>query len=440
MTQEEFEAKYEDHPIAAIYPLMDAEQLQELAQDIKAHGLLESIILHEGKILDGRNRYQACEIAAVPVRFETFGGDSPTAFVISMNAKRRHLTPSQRAAAAVLAEPHFAEEAKKRQVEGGKTAGRGRPKSYICTTCGETFPVQVWHCSACGAHCDLTDKTCRDCHQGKRPKKDTPKLGEAVRQAASAFCVSHGYVSAAKKLKKEQPEIFKQVHAGRKTLQQAERESRQAERQKKRRTASQNIQVQDDRIIVGDFRQYEAKVPDGSLSLIFTDPPYDRKSAALLPDLARFAKAKLAEGGSLIVYVAHINLHAALDAFDAELRYWWTIACVHSGSNALMREYGIRVGWKPVLWYVKGLRDDKTAIVEDVMSGGMEKSDHDWQQAEAEAAYWIEKLCPPDGIVCDPFLGSGTTALAAKKLKRQWIGFEIDPETAAVANAKISQG
>jgi len=73
------------------------------------------------------------------------------------------------------------------------------------------------------------------------------------------------------------------------------------------------------------------------------------------------------------------------------------------------------------------------------MSGGMEKQDHDWQQAEAEAAYWIAQLCPPDGIVCDPFFGSGTTGRAAEKLDRQWIGFEIDPETAAMASARISR-
>jgi hypothetical protein len=102
-----------------------------------------------------------------------------------------------------------------------------------------------------------------------------------------------------------------------------------------------------------------------------------------------------------------------------------------------MKEYGIRVGWKAMLWFVKGTRDDKQNIVRDVVSGGREKSHHDWQQSQSEAEYWIENLCHPDGMVCDPFLGGGTTAAAAKKLNRKWIGFEVDPGQAAIAMQRI---
>jgi len=77
-------------------------------------------------------------------------------------------------------------------------------------------------------------------------------------------------------------------------------------------------------------------------------------------------------------------------------------------------------------------------MVSDVMSGGQEKDFHEWQQAESEAIYWIDKLCPKDGLVCDPFLGSGTTAAAAEALKRKWIGFEIDKDTAAIANKRLN--
>ena len=103
-----------------------------------------------------------------------------------------------------------------------------------------------------------------------------------------------------------------------------------------------------------------------------------------------------------------------------------------------MREYGVNAGWKAVLWFVKGTRDDNSVFVSDVMSGGREKGQHDWQQAESEAAYWIEKLCPKDGLVVDCFLGSGTTGLAAKKLGRKWIGFEIDKDTAAIAAQRVA--
>ncbi len=53
-------------------------------------------------------------------------------------------------------------------------------------------------------------------------------------------------------------------------------------------------------------------------------------------------------------------------------------------------------------------------------------------------AYLIELGCPPKGIVVDPFLGSGTTCIAANRLRRKWIGIEINPEYAEIAEARIN--
>ena len=74
--------------------LPDAE-LDQLATDIKANGQRNPIIILAGEILDGRNRYRACEIAGViPITVE-FTGDNPLAFVWGNNVYRRHLTASQ---------------------------------------------------------------------------------------------------------------------------------------------------------------------------------------------------------------------------------------------------------------------------------------------------------------------------------------------------------
>lgn len=87
----------ESHQFADIFPMIEGEQLNQLKEDIKEHGCLEPIVLFEGKILDGRNRYKACYELGIKPKEEQYTGTKPLEYVISLNLKRRHLNESQRA-------------------------------------------------------------------------------------------------------------------------------------------------------------------------------------------------------------------------------------------------------------------------------------------------------------------------------------------------------
>lgn len=104
------------HPDADLVPLLEGAELAALAADIKEHGLRLPIVTHLGRVLDGRNRLAACELAGVPPRFEVWAGTgSPTAWVLSVNLHRRHLDASQRAMVGGRARDQFETETRARE-------------------------------------------------------------------------------------------------------------------------------------------------------------------------------------------------------------------------------------------------------------------------------------------------------------------------------------
>ena len=98
------------------------------------------------------------------------------------------------------------------------------------------------------------------------------------------------------------------------------------------------------------------EIPDNSVDLIITDPPYPKEHLPIFGSLARFAVRKLKPGGSLVFYYNRYyepEIHRLLGDVP-ELTYWWTF-CVRHGSirGSRIHERGVIVGWKPMMWFVK---------------------------------------------------------------------------------------
>ncbi|MGC9093955.1 MAG: DNA-methyltransferase, partial [Bacteroidota bacterium] len=66
-------------------------------------------------------------------------------------------------------------------------------------------------------------------------------------------------------------------------------------------------------------------------------------------------------------------------------------------------------------------------------------TDHFAVFPEALCEIPIKAACPPNGIVLDPFCGSGTTLIVAKKLGRNWIGIELNSEYIEIAERRLAQ-
>lgn len=95
-----------NHPFADLFPLIEGDEFEHFAADVRDRGLREPIVLLDGKILDGRNRYRAAVHHGLPgadgdtTWFRNFDPSSegePLGWVLSKNVARRHLGESQRA-------------------------------------------------------------------------------------------------------------------------------------------------------------------------------------------------------------------------------------------------------------------------------------------------------------------------------------------------------
>jgi hypothetical protein len=197
------------HPVCDLFPLMDASSLAGLAADIGANGLLNAIVLHEGQIVDGRNRLLACREAGQEPRFaqwrEVYAGPMSIArWIWSTNAARRNLTVTQMLALEIEVQGWEAREAaRQRQAEAGKhgsEGGRGNRKT-LATNPSQGFsqPEQV------------------------APPKRAPDVRAKLATATGA---SQHKVQQALNVQKAAPELLKQVAHGTLTLCEAEKQAK----------------------------------------------------------------------------------------------------------------------------------------------------------------------------------------------------------------------
>ena len=186
----------------------------------------------------------------------------------------------------------------------------------------------------------------------------------------------------------------------------------------------------------GDFRELGAKIPDGSVSLIFTDPPYAEKFIPLYGDLAQLGARVLKPGGSLICYCGHYALPSIFSLMTLHLRFWWVLALEHTESKQLPGKW-VNAAWKPLLWFVKDHRANNNYVRDLISTAGPEKKLHDWQQSTTEATYCIERLTEQEELILDPMAGSGTTLVAALGAGRQALGVELDPKTANIMRGRL---
>jgi protein gp37/ParB-like chromosome segregation protein Spo0J len=212
---------YEVHPFADAFPLIEGNDFEELIADIKRQGLRTPIVLsHDGKVLiDGRNRWRACDAAGVDAVFEKLPERYTEAmildFIVSTNMARRHLNPGQRAAVAFAYKGAIAASIRAAEVER-KSKFPSHPKTD--TTVADlrqsqpkmsvseqpvTIPSER---KASAQAARVTGASPRAVQQFGAVQRDTPDLAEKVRSGELALDAADKQRKQRKLQKRHQPE------------------------------------------------------------------------------------------------------------------------------------------------------------------------------------------------------------------------------------------
>jgi modification methylase len=245
-----------------------------------------------------------------------------------------------------------------------------------------------------------------------------------------------------------------------------------------------------DRVLVGDCRAELQRVPAGSVDLVFADPPYNLQLAGELtrPDQSKvdavdddwdkfasfadyddFTRAWLAQcrralkpDGALWVIGSYHNIFR-VGAILQDLGYWILNDVIWRKTNPMPNFRGRRFtnAHETLIWAARSADsrytfhyDAMKALNEDLqmrsdwtlalctgaerLKSGEGGKLHPTQKPEALLHRVLLSSTSPGDVVLDPFLGTGTTGVAARRLGRRFIGIERDGDYAEAARQRIA--
>ena len=421
-------------PIASIRienrlrPLNGA-KVAELAASIAELGLLQPIgIRKDGTLVYGYHRLEACkqlgwsEIPAVIV-----DGDDLRAELaeISENLIRHDLTLLERA-------EHLARMRAVYEQLYPNARGVGRPAKNGATVA----PFSEWAAAQTG----LAQRTVQ--HYVQLADSIAPEVRDAIRHTPIANDGRELQQLASLEPEKQRAVAELITSRAADSVKTATRELARREALEREDSSELPAQVQ---IRHGDFRVALADIPPRSVDAIITDPPYPAEYVPLFDALGAFASRVLKPHGVLVVMTGQLYLYDYLTLLNKHLRYRWI--CAYHAGDAKSTVYAAKMGqaWKPLLVYVRRDAENLRFVPSDYFSStgrgwdGIEKPFHHWQQSLAGFTEIVERFTEPGETVLDPFLGSGTTALACLHLQRRFIGCDIDASAVAIARRRVQE-
>jgi len=191
-------------------------------------------------------------------------------------------------------------------------------------------------------------------------------------------------------------------------------------------------------LLRGDLLEVEIPWP---VDVIITDPPYPAEFIDCYAKLGELAARVLPVGGSVVAMAGQHMLPDVHDRLRRRLTYVWELGWFYEGgTDQPYWPYRISNTWKPVLWYANRVPRSRDRWTRDSVhnrAGRDDKAYHRWGQTVAGVRELVERFSEPGDTILDPFVGGGSTAIAALGLGRRFIGIDIDADAIATTAARI---
>jgi len=372
-----------DESIRRVLMPLREDELQLLEQSVLAEGIRDPLVAWnrngEYVLLDGHHRYELAQKHGLT--FSTIGmqfnsREEAIQWVLQNQLARRNLTDEQR----MLVMGRYYNQLK-------RAPHRPADKGDNLSPLAETGKTAEQVASVFGVDPRTVYRAAEFATAFEQLESVSP---EAARRVES------GEVKDAKTML---PKVAERIARGETRVQDAVERIRREERQTTRPVLQGVYEGLD--IRRGDFRTVLADLPDRSVDIILTDPPYTQEYLPLWDDLGAFAARVLKPTGVLLAYSGQLHLPQVIAMLTQHLRWWWMCAIRHAGASGYIVAGGRRIinDWKPLLILTPRDAPPLNAQFHDLIEGGgRQKELHNWEQSTEEAVRILQTFGQPNAV------------------------------------------
>lgn len=418
-----------DNEFKNLIPPLTPDERKGLEESILSEGCRDSLIAWHGILVDGHNRYEICEKYGLPFSVTETDFESRDAvieWIIKNQFGRRNLPLYERARLALRLKPVIAERAKENNRLGADMTNTGLQNSV--------------------------------------------KAVNTQQEIAKAAGVSHDTIAKVEKIEASASEETKEaLRRGEMSINQAYTEVKKQEKAEQRAAKMATIKeaaVTDGNLVHGDCLEEMEKLADGSIDCVLTDPPYGINYVSnfrtVESEVVKSVANDTIEDAVMLWNNACAILERKMKA-DSHLYCFTSWKVYPHFVNIIGKYFKVKncLIWEKNNWSMGDLDGNYAEQYEMVifatkgnrkLNGGRDTNIlhfdrvanssllHSCEKPVDLLSYLIEKSTDGGELVADPFMGSGSTMVAAKNTGRQYWGCELDEENYRIACGRCADG